>query len=171
MRRERRGVGPVVAERGCEPREADLGREADWTEVEAVFNSGSRDKASINILLVASGTGYWDDVKLCELLPNEEPAPKALAGDIGRGRQIFYEHTARCVLCHMVNKEGSTVGPALDGLAARTTPDYRRESLLEPSKVMAKGFENLSLSPMPPMGDIFSPQQVEDILAFLQTLK
>jgi mono/diheme cytochrome c family protein len=36
---------------------------------------------------------------------------------------------------------------------------------------MAKGFENLSLSPMPPMGDIFNPQQIEDILAYLQTLK
>jgi len=146
-------------------------READWTEVEAVFNSGSRDKASINILLVASGQGYWDDVKLCELLPAEEAAPQTLAGDVGRGRHIFYEHTARCVLCHMVGKEGSTVGPALDGLASRVSPQYLRESLLEPSKVMAKGFENLTLSPMPPMGDIFNPQQIEDILAYLQTLK
>jgi hypothetical protein len=71
----------------------------------------------------------------------------------------------------MLNKEGSTVGPALDSIATRSTPEYRRESLLEPSKVLAKGYENLTVSPMPPMGDIFSPQEIEDILAFLNTLK
>jgi len=43
--------------------------------------------------------------------------------------------------------------------------------LLEPDKVLAKGFEELGLSPMPPMGDIFNPQELADIEAFLQTLK
>jgi mono/diheme cytochrome c family protein len=66
---------------------------------------------------------------------------------------------------------GSAVGPALDGIASRGTPAYIRESLLEPSKVIAKGFEHFKVSPMPPMGDIFSPQELSDIEAFIQTLK
>ncbi len=143
---------------------------ADFIEVETVFNSGDRTKASINILHVARGDGYWDDVRLCELSPAED-AGKVVAGDVLRGKTIFYEHTARCVLCHILANEGSTVGPALDGVATRSTPEHRRESLLEPSKVLAKGYENLTMSPMPPMGDIFSPQEIEDIIAFLQTLK
>jgi putative membrane-bound dehydrogenase-like protein len=142
----------------------------DFVEVDVVFNSGRRTNSSINILHVARGEGYWDDVRLCELLPSEDTG-KAGPGNVTRGKSIFFEHTARCVLCHMLNKEGSTVGPALDGIATRSTPEYRRESLLEPSKVLAKGYENLTMSPMPPMGDIFSPQEIEDILAFLNTLK
>ena len=67
--------------------------------------------------------------------------------------------------------QGSNVGPALDGLASRSTPASIRESLLEPSKVIAKGYEQYTISPMPPMGIIFSPQEISDIEAYLQTLK
>ncbi|HMJ88995.1 MAG TPA: cytochrome c, partial [Candidatus Acidoferrum sp.] len=147
-----------------------LTRDGDWTEVELVWNSGGRTNASINILQVGRGDGFWDDVRLCELLTDETSAT-ALVGNVLRGKTIFYEHTAKCVLCHMVKNEGSTVGPALDGIASRATKEYLRESLLEPSKVLAKGYENLTMSPMFPMGDIFSPQEINDIIAFIETLK
>lgn len=145
-------------------------RESDWTEVEVVFNSGTRTKASINVLHVAKGDGYFDDVRLCELLPTEEDS-KPVVADAKRGEQLFHKHPAACVLCHSLKGQGSTVGPALDGIATRGTPAYIRESLLEPSKVLAKGFEQLKISPMPPMGDIFSPQELADIQAFVLTLK
>ncbi len=145
-------------------------RESDWTEVEVVFNSGNRTTASINILHVARGDGYFDDVRLCELLPTEEDS-KPVVADAKRGEQLFHKHPAACVLCHSLKGQGSTVGPALDGVATRGTAAYIRESLLEPSKVMAKGFEQLKVSPMPPMGDIFSPQELADIQAFVLTLK
>jgi len=146
-------------------------RESDWTEVETIFNSGSRTNASINILHVARGDSCFDDVKLCELLPLEDDS-KLVAGVPERGRDIFFNHVARCALCHMLDGVGSTVGPPLDKIASRVTPEYIRESLLEPSKVLAKGYEGSGgLSPMPPMGDIFSPQELADIQAFLQTLK
>jgi hypothetical protein len=67
--------------------------------------------------------------------------------------------------------EGSTVGPALDGIATRKDAAYIKQSLLEPSAVLAQGFENLGVSPMPPMGDIFNAQELLDIQAYLQTLK
>ena len=134
---------------------------------------GSRNvvRTSINILHVALGDGYFDDVKLCELLPVEE-TPKEVVGLAKRGEDIFHNHIARCVLCHSLKGQGSTVGPALDGIATRATPQYMKESLLEPSKVIAKGFEGGGeISPMPPMGDIFNPQEIEDILAYLKTLE
>jgi mono/diheme cytochrome c family protein len=71
----------------------------------------------------------------------------------------------------MVKGQGSTVGPALDGIATRATPAYIRESLLEPSKVIAKGYEQYTVSPMPPMADIFNAQELADLEAYLQTLK
>ena len=145
--------------------------DSDWTLVETDYNSGNVTKTSINILHVAVGDGYFDDVKLCELLPVDAPAGE-ITGRAKRGEDIFQNHVARCVLCHSLKGQGSTVGPALDGIATRATPAYIKESLLEPSKVIAKGYEALgTLSPMPPMGDIFSEQELADIQAYVQTLK
>lgn len=146
-------------------------RDGDWTYVEVDYNSGRLTRSSINVLHVARGEGYFDDVKLSELLPIEEATTLNMVGDVKRGDHIFHKHVAACVLCHQLKGQGSTVGPALDGIATRSTPAYIRESLLEPSKVLAKGFENLGLSPMPPMGDIFNAQELADIQAYLQTLK
>ncbi len=147
-----------------------LTRDADWSEVEVTFNSGKNPKASINLLHVGVGDSYFDDVKLCELTVASE-AP-VVAGVAARGEEIFWKHpVAACVNCHMLKGKGSTVGPALDGIATRATPAYIEESLLEPNKVLAKGYEYLGVSPMPPMGLILKPQELEDVKAFLQTLK
>ena len=148
-----------------------LTRDRDWTYVEVDYNSGKQTRTSINVLHVARGDGYWDDVKLCELISEDEIAGRNIVGNAARGDQIFHKHVAACVLCHQLKGEGSTVGPALDGIATRGTPEYIRESLLEPSKVLAKGYEGSGLSPMPPMGDIFNAQELADIQAYLQTLK
>jgi len=145
-------------------------RDADWTEIELEFDSGALTTASVNVLHVAHGESFFDDVRLVELIPAED-GTAVVAGDIKRGEHLFYRHPAACVLCHAVKGQGSAVGPALDGLATRATPASIRESLLEPSKVMAKGFEHYPVSPMPPMADIFGPQEISDLEAFLQTLK
>jgi putative membrane-bound dehydrogenase-like protein len=145
-------------------------RESGWTEVEVVFNSGTRPKASINLLHVAVGDSFFDDVKLCELsLVGDAPVT---AGVPARGEQIFWKHpVAACAICHMLGGKGSAIGPAIDGIATRATPAYIHESLTEPNKVLAKGFEKLGVSPMPPMGLILKPQELEDVKAYLQTLK
>ncbi|MDB6172627.1 MAG: rane-bound dehydrogenase protein [Chthoniobacteraceae bacterium] len=144
--------------------------ESGWVQVESIFESGEAPTASINILHVAKGESHFDDVRLCELLPEEEE--KLLAGDIKRGEQLFLKHpTAACVVCHSLRGAGGTVGPLLDGIATRKDAVYIKESLLEPNKVLAEGFAQLGASPMPPMGLILKPQELEDIQAYLQTLK
>jgi mono/diheme cytochrome c family protein len=148
-------------------------RAGDWTEVEVTFNSGDRLKSSVNILHVCQGEGTFDDVSLRELVPMEAPAESAtLAGDVKRGEDIFWKHpTAACALCHMLGGKGSTVGPALDGVAGRKDAAYIKDSLLEPNKVLAEGYQQLGASPMPPMNLILKPQELADVQAFLQTLK
>lgn len=141
----------------------------DWSEVEVDFNSGDRTTTNIGLLHLARGEALFDDVRLTELIAVEENA--VAAGDAKRGEQIFLKHPAACVLCHSLKGQGSTVGPALDGVATRGTEAYIRESLLEPSKVIAKGYEQFTASPMPPVSAVFNAQEQADILAFVLTLK
>ncbi len=149
-----------------------LTRNQDWTEVEVVFNSKDRPKASINLLHVGKGDTYYDDVKLCELIMESEDDATNLLGDAKRGETIFWTHpVAACKNCHILKGQGSAVGPALDGVASRNDEAYITESLLNPNAKLAKGFEKLGVSPMPPMNLILKPQEVADVKAFILSLK
>ncbi|MHA3775553.1 PVC-type heme-binding CxxCH protein [Verrucomicrobiota bacterium sgz303538] len=168
-------IGALLNVHGTEFRTEPVTRDSDWTLVDAVFNSGKLTKVSVNCLFggygQSTGEAWFDDVKLCEL-GADNMQEKALTGDPKRGEEIFFKHgTVACVLCHQLKGQGSTVGPALDGIASRKDAAYIEQSLLEPNKVLAKGYEALGASPMPPMGLILKPQELADIKAYLQTLK
>jgi len=147
-------------------------RTQDWTEVEVVFNSKDRPKASINLLHVGKGDTCFDDVKLCELIPDSEDDPGKLAGDAKRGENIFWTHpVAACKNCHMLRGQGSAVGPALDGIASRKDEAYILESLTNPNAKLAEGYTATPISPMPPMNLILKPQEFADVKAFVLSLK
>jgi putative membrane-bound dehydrogenase-like protein len=96
---------------------------------------------------------------------------KITAGDAGRGEDLFRNSpVAACASCHMVNGTGGDVGPILDGIAVRSDKAYILESLMEPNAKLAKGYENLEISPMPPLGMLLKEQELADILAYLSTL-
>ncbi len=97
---------------------------------------------------------------------------KVEAGDPKRGEELFYNNPiAACASCHTVKGKGGDVGPILDGIAVRADKAYIVESLMDPNAKLAKGFENLTISPMPPLGVLLKEQDLADILAFLDTLK
>jgi putative membrane-bound dehydrogenase-like protein len=149
-----------------------IGRSQDWTEVEVVFNSKQRTKASINLLHVGKGDIYFDDVKLCEIILEGDDDASKLAGDAKRGEKIFWEHpVAACKNCHMLKGQGSAVGPALDGIAGRKDEAYILESLINPNARLAEGYTATPISPMPPMNLILKPQEFADVKAFILSLK
>ena len=93
------------------------------------------------------------------------------AGDPRRGEDLFYHSpVAACASCHTVHGKGGDVGPILDGISVRADQAYIVESLMDPNAKLAKGFENLKISPMPPLGVLLNEQDLADILAFLHTL-
>jgi putative membrane-bound dehydrogenase-like protein len=96
---------------------------------------------------------------------------KVAAGDLKRGEELFFNSpTAACAACHTVGGKGGAVGPILDGIAVRSNKEYILESLMDPNAKLAKGFENLTISSMPPVGVLLKEQELADILAFLGTL-
>lgn len=149
-----------------------VNRDGDWTEVEVTWVNKDKVKGSINALFVGIGDGYFDDVKLVELMPESDASDKVLAGDPKKGLDVFWNHPiAACKNCHMLGGQGSTVGPPLDGIAGRKDEAYITESLMEPNARLAQGYEVLKISPMPPMGLILKPQELADVKAFILTLK
>jgi len=96
---------------------------------------------------------------------------KILAGDVRRGEDLFRNSpVAACATCHMVDGRGGDVGPILDGIAVRSDKDYILESLMEPNAQFAKGYEELEISPMPPLGILLKEQELADIMAYLTSL-
>jgi putative heme-binding domain-containing protein len=78
------------------------------------------------------------------------PDPKkilALQGDAARGSQLLAPQgkLAACFACHLVNGAGHEFGPDLSKVAARLQPDQILESLLQPSKVIAPGYQAVSV--------------------------
>mgnify|MGYP001766567282 CR=1 FL=1 len=72
---------------------------------------------------------------------------------------------------HALGGKGSTVGPALDGIATTKDEAYLIESLADPNARLAENHKATPVSPMPPMRLILKPQEFEDVKVFLMSLK
>ena len=62
------------------------------------------------------------------------------SGDIVRGAILFHQGNINCARCHRAAAGKTQLGPDLSKLAAEMTDETVIESILEPSKVIAKGF-------------------------------
>ena len=68
-----------------------------------------------------------------------------LAGDPKKGEKLFFDadSNAGCGKCHAVNGKGGRVGPELTHVAGTRDLKFIVESILEPSKEIASGFESI----------------------------
>jgi quinoprotein glucose dehydrogenase len=71
-----------------------------------------------------------------------------VGGDAEAGRSIFlYKAEVSCLRCHKAAGEGvGEVGPDLTGIGSKQKREYLLESIVEPSKQIAKGFETVELT-------------------------
>lgn len=111
------------------------------------------------------------------------PAPLAGAGDAARGRQVVLSRESNCLLCHAVPEPGvrfmGNVGPPLNGVGARLSGGQLRlrivdSTRLNPDSAMPSYFrvDGLNQVGKPWRGKpVLTAQQVEDTIAYLQTLR
>ncbi len=114
--------------------------------------------------------------------------PLAADGDISRGRQLVAARDpANCILCHgapAALREGGVrfsgdLAPPLDGAGARWTPAQLRLRLvdsarLNPQTIMPAYFRTEGLTEVAAAyrgKPILSAREIEDLIAYLSTLK
>lgn len=102
-------------------------------------------------------------------------------GDPLAGKRLFYEQAtgtnAGCRICHSLEPGETLVGPSLAGIATRaatrvpgmSAEEYIRQSILEPDAYVVAGFPPGLM--VPNLGEILTPEQIDDLVAFLMTLK
>lgn len=100
----------------------------------------------------------------------EKPAAEKKSetkGDAAKGKTVFVD---RCEICHSADSEEVKVGPGLKGLFKKQ--DHKLEDGKEHPHTVAtirEQIENGSTS-MPPMKEMLSAEEIEHVLAYLQTL-
>ena len=94
--------------------------------------------------------------------------PPAPEGDPAAGKQVFLTQGG-CGGCHTFSAAGSSgaIGPNLDEALKGKDADFVRESIVDPNKEIAQGYQP---NVMPDdFGQTLTPKQVDDLVAFLQS--
>jgi putative heme-binding domain-containing protein len=80
--------------------------------------------------------------------PSESTWKPYIAGDPAAGRKLFFDPKGKvqCARCHTIGGEGGRIGPGLDRIAARRSPEFIMESILEPSKDIAPEYETVAVA-------------------------
>lgn len=75
--------------------------------------------------------------------PATEEWKPYLPGDQAKGEKLFFDadSNAACAKCHAVKDRGGKVGPELSQVAGTRDPKFIIESILDPSKEIASGYE------------------------------
>jgi putative membrane-bound dehydrogenase-like protein len=67
-------------------------------------------------------------------------------GNPERGRKLFFDAArTQCVKCHRVGDQGERIGPELTGVGSRFPRIHLIESILQPSRTVAPGFQGVSV--------------------------
>ena len=116
-------------------------------------------------------------------------APQAASADpVALGEALFRRSPPACFSCHSIQEGSVLVGPSLAGVgtraaqiiaspeykgSARTPEDYIREAITQPSAYLTPGatFSFGGQSIMPSFDAVLKPDEVDQLVAYLNTFK
>jgi cytochrome c2 len=115
--------------------------------------------------------------------PHKDNAPALTlpVGDAAHGEVIFREGLGAapsCISCHAFGTRAFRLGPNLVGIAARTAVrlkdeegaavrDYLWQSIVDPGAFIVPGYRGMMY---PRYGELLTPQDIADLVAYLLTL-
>ena len=107
--------------------------------------------AAISLAFVLTGQTHESSIGTLETtLRSQSPAVLAAEarrlGDARRGAVVFYQPALTCTKCHVSDTGAPALGPDLTALGKDVADVYLVESILEPSKVIKKGYETVTIS-------------------------
>jgi aldose sugar dehydrogenase len=100
------------------------------------------------------------------------PAPPAAQGGSAPANVSEIEHVKNiiannnCLLCHRIGQDGGDIGPSLNGVGTRRTPDQIRATIVSPPPITSAGVKN----PMPSYGKTISDEDLKNLVQYLSTL-
>lgn len=100
---------------------------------------GVTDEAFVNSLKEAQDPWRKGLLK-AEAAVEQERIP-IYPGNVDQGKAVF--HDQECIKCHVVGSEGRQVGPELTGIGASQSGEYILDSVLEPDKVLVRGYKEI----------------------------
>ncbi|MSR22303.1 MAG: c-type cytochrome [Gemmatimonadetes bacterium] len=75
-----------------------------------------------------------------------------------------------CMTCHQVGTTGVPLGPRLNGVGTRLTPEQLRQSILDPAAAASPGFEALIQTMPKDWGNRLTATQLESVVGYLSAL-
>ena len=86
------------------------------------------------------------------------------ASSIEHAKSIIAKNN--CLVCHRIGQEGGDIGPSLNGVGTRRTPDQIQATILTPPSKTSAGAPN----PMPSYEDKISDEDLKSLAQYLSTL-
>ena len=115
---------------------------------------------------VVSPTGPVEGTTPGTTTTTGETTTTAAKGDPAAGKKVFTD--SGCGSCHTFAPAGSNgqIGPELGEVLKGKSPDFIKESIVDPNAEVASGFQP---GIMPPdYGSQLTPTQIADLVSFLQ---
>ena len=98
--------------------------------------------------------------------PASTPADSAPQDASGPDRAKSIIANNNCLTCHRIGGEGGDIGPSLNGVGTRRTPDQIQAVILHPPQTTSAGAPN----PMPPYDGKISEEDLKTLVHYLSTL-
>lgn len=94
--------------------------------------------------------------------PGESNWKPYMPGDPKAGEQLFFDEKGKalCAKCHTAHRKGGHVGPTLDRIAVRRSPEYIMESIVQPSKFIDPLFESVQV--VTPQGKVITGLRINE---------